>query len=1234
MKKNIEPAKPFPEGHRNGKAGGIAAKGKKRNARGNVPISTRRRTLQNPPKRSNPTQVEYFKDIVATIREPLLVLDKDLRVLSANRSFYKFFRVKAGETVGKLIYDLGNRQWDIPTLRALLETILPQKAVFNDYEVEHDFPTIGKRTLLLNARRIPGPPKEPQWILLAFKDVSERMRQQRALEASEERFRRAFETAQDGTLLIDKTGGQIVNSNQAAQELLGYSDRELLKKKLWEIGILKNQRQFKQTTLKLEEQSVGEFYHTTIQTRLGGHFPADVYLMDKAAVIQCNIRNISEHKRIIDALQANEEKYHSLVNQSPDGIFLIELSGKILTVNKAMCKELGYSEAEFLSMNIWDIIPTQYLAQHRKRLKKILEGESLEEAAEYALRGKDGKMHYVEVLSAPHYSGKDITGFQGIARDITPRKQAEEALRVSEERHRTLFERMAQGVIYEDAKGKIISANPAAERILGLSLDQMQGRTPSDPRWKAIHEDGSDFQGDTHPSMVALTKGEAVYNVTMGVYNPKKENYKWVNINAIPQFRPGEKVPYRVFTTFEDFTERKRTEEERQALLEIMQGVAATKSLNELLALIRQSLAKVIYAENFFVVFHNKNSGMFEEVFAVDQYDPPMPPSKLDKRITSYVFRTGEPLLLTQKGFEDLAKRGEVELVGTNSAAWLGAPLKTPTETIGVIAVQNYEDPGCYSERDKEFLSSVSAQVAVAIERKRAEEILEEERILLRTLIDNLPDRVYVMDAQGRKLISNLADWQASGGKTMEDVIGKADLDTYPPEMAKEFWALDKEVIDSGKAVINREEPGLDSQGNPVLVSSSKVPLRDGHGKVTGLVGIGHDITERRRAEESLQRSQQETAHVNSLLVALGQAAQSVQRALTTEEVYRAIQDQVSDLGLHATGFELEQEGKRLRIAFISYRRDLVHKAENATGLSLHTFHFQPRTDTIFHRTIFKRETIFIKDTAQAVADALPRSLRALSQPVAYLFRLGPSIFAPLNVGEETIGVLSITGTGLSEADIPAVTTFANQAAIAMQNTKLYTQAQQEITERRRAEERVQKSEEKYRGLVTEISDGIFITDETGKVTFANPALARIHGFEYPDQLMGRTFQEFIAPPMLNEVGNYFKRVVEDELLQEELTTELVKPDGTHAVVEVMANVERDGGKVVGTRGVVRDITERKQKEEEIKKQLEELQRWYTAMLGRETRILGLKLEVNELLSKTGQPPRYSSTESQDKKEK
>ena len=121
------------------------------------------------------------EDIIETVREPLLVLDSDLRVLKANRSFYDSFRVTPGETIGNLIYDLGNRQWDIPRLRTLLEEILPQDNKFDDYEVEHVFSSIGHKVMLLNARRIAQGEIGSQLILLAIEDVTEKMRLEREL---------------------------------------------------------------------------------------------------------------------------------------------------------------------------------------------------------------------------------------------------------------------------------------------------------------------------------------------------------------------------------------------------------------------------------------------------------------------------------------------------------------------------------------------------------------------------------------------------------------------------------------------------------------------------------------------------------------------------------------------------------------------------------------------------------------------------------------------------------------------------------------------------------------------------------------------------------------------------------------------------------------------------------------------------------------------------------------------
>src|SRR5687767_7198830 len=136
-------------------------------------------------------QIEtYAQDVVDTVREPLLILDSSLRVHSANRAFYQTFQVSASETEGQLIYELGNKQWDIPALRTLLEDIVPMSSVFNDFELEHDFPAIGRRVMLLNARKL-RQGSHAELLVLAMEDVTERRR----VEAEVAKAKEAAETA-------------------------------------------------------------------------------------------------------------------------------------------------------------------------------------------------------------------------------------------------------------------------------------------------------------------------------------------------------------------------------------------------------------------------------------------------------------------------------------------------------------------------------------------------------------------------------------------------------------------------------------------------------------------------------------------------------------------------------------------------------------------------------------------------------------------------------------------------------------------------------------------------------------------------------------------------------------------------------------------------------------------------------------------------------------------------------
>lgn len=178
--------------------------------------------------------LELFDGILDSIREPLVVLDSDLIVVKANQSFYRTFNVSPGRTEGVLIYELGNRQWDIPRLRELLEDILPQNTTFNDFEVEHHFETIGTKIMHLNARRIYGKGNQTQLILLAIEDVTER-----------EYYRRNLEE------IVEKRTAELIAARQEAE-----SSKQTAENALEEIRQLKDQleaeRAYLQDEIKLE----------------------------------------------------------------------------------------------------------------------------------------------------------------------------------------------------------------------------------------------------------------------------------------------------------------------------------------------------------------------------------------------------------------------------------------------------------------------------------------------------------------------------------------------------------------------------------------------------------------------------------------------------------------------------------------------------------------------------------------------------------------------------------------------------------------------------------------------------------------------------------------------------------------------------------------------------------------------------------------------------------------------
>lgn len=288
-------------------------------------------TVRGPAEQQAQDALAYAENIIATLRQPFLVLDGSLRVRTANAAFLKTFHVSKEDTEGRFVYDVGNGQWDIPGLRTLLEEVLPQNHSFQDYSVHHDFPQIGPKLMLLNARRLESAAGRPELILLAIEDITERTRAEAAVQTSEVRYRRLFETAKDGILILDATSGSIIDANPFMSDLLGLSNAEFLGKQLWEIGLFSDKSENEAAFRSLQTDGYVRYDHLPLQTKNGARaeveFVSNVYQVDHRLVAQCNIRDIGDRTRLERQMVEQAEELASLDRRKDE--FLAMLSHEL-----------------------------------------------------------------------------------------------------------------------------------------------------------------------------------------------------------------------------------------------------------------------------------------------------------------------------------------------------------------------------------------------------------------------------------------------------------------------------------------------------------------------------------------------------------------------------------------------------------------------------------------------------------------------------------------------------------------------------------------------------------------------------------------------------------------------------------------------------------------------------------------------------------------------------------------
>jgi PAS domain S-box-containing protein len=393
-------------------------------------------------KKASLDALEYAENIINTVREPLIVLDQDLRVVTASRSFYEFFKVKPEETGGQLIYNLGNKQWDIPKLRELLENILPRKTTFDNYEVEHEFATIGRRIMLLNARQIQRASGKGQIILLAIEDITERKRLENLLTESEERYRHLFETANDGIVLLEKSEGKITHTNPAAEKMLGYNKKELIGNSLQDIGFKLDTGDFQTTMQNLNKIGIIKCNDVPIKTKSGLYIDTDIYFADRSILVQCNIRDVTERKRVEDMIRESEEKYKTLFEDAQDGIALADAETSLLIdCNQALCRMVERDKRELMGQAQNILHPPEDLVEGLSPTFHKHQTEQPDQALEDRLMTRGGRLIPVEIRASKiRINNRDF--LLGIFRNITERKREEEALLASREQMRSLANRL------------------------------------------------------------------------------------------------------------------------------------------------------------------------------------------------------------------------------------------------------------------------------------------------------------------------------------------------------------------------------------------------------------------------------------------------------------------------------------------------------------------------------------------------------------------------------------------------------------------------------------------------------------------------------------------------------------------------------------------------------------------------------------------------------------------------
>ena len=535
-------------------------------------------------------------------------------------------------------------------------------------------------------------------------------------------------------------------------------------------------------------------------------------------------RELEEHRLQEEALRVTERKFREIFEHATDGIFQSTPDGRFISANSMLAKIYGFASPDDLIQHFNDIGSQLYTDPGRRsEFEKRMRESDLLVGFESQIQRRDGELCWIsENARAVRNRHGDVLYYEGTVEDITERRDSAVAIRNSELRFRSIWEKSADGMRLTDKEGVIQAVNPAYCRIVRMKEEELMGHP-----YTVSYQDQENAEQRLENYRRNYADRDIPERVEQQVTFRSGRTAELELSNSFVEFEGQDPM---VLSVFHDLTDRK----------------VAEKRLRES-ELLYHSLVENL-PQN---IFRKDAEGRF--TFVNDGFC-----RELGKTREEIVGKTDSDLF--PKALAEKYQKDDQALMAS----------KEPYETVeahyvpgqGKIYVQVVKNPLFDTQGNIAGLQGIFWDVT---ERKRIEEQLAFERDLLRALLDNVPDRIYFKDTESRFLQCSLAMAKRLGLDDPADVVGKKDSDFHPEDRAKEYSEDEQRILMTGAPIINKVERQVDREGNTLWASVTKVPTRNRAGFITGIIGISRDITDIKKAEEELELARDAALESNRL---------------------------------------------------------------------------------------------------------------------------------------------------------------------------------------------------------------------------------------------------------------------------------------------------------------------------------------------------------------------------------